>query len=504
MTGKRDKIAEEKDWRMRVFDSLSFPTLILNPDKTIMNVNQVFIEKFGPIEGIVGKKCYELFYKSDEPCIVHRCPLNQVIVDGKPRSLVMRSSFGGGRERWEDRVFSPILNEEGRVLYIMESIRDVTRLKILEKELRETKEFFEGVLQSSPSAIVAANRAGEILFMNWAAEDLFGYRMEEVLGKMNVEQVYTPGKAREIMRMLRDESVGEKGKIPPTKVNIIDSSGELIPVEMTAAIIYEGEEEVATMGIYNDLRERLAVERKLKETQNRLMHSEKMASLGQLAAGVAHELNNPLTGILLYLNMVLERLDAENEYREDLECVLEDANRCKNIIKDLLAYSRQAAPEKEVFQVNSLVEQGLSLIRDQKLFINMAVNRELSEDMMLIHADKNQLSQVIINVVINAIDAMERRGTLTFRTYRNKPARKVYVEIADTGSGIPEENVSKVFDPFYTTKGAGKGTGLGLSTAYGIVKENGGEISIKETGPEGTTFLIELPLFVPENGDQES
>ncbi|MGM0663247.1 MAG: ATP-binding protein [Thermodesulfobacteriota bacterium] len=501
MTGNHDKIAEEKDWRMRVFDSLSFPTLILHPDKTIMNVNQVFIEKFGPLEGIVGKKCYELFYESDEPCIVHRCPLTQVIEDGKPRSLVMRSTFGGDGERWEDRVFSPILDEEGRVLYIMESIRDVTRLKILERELRETKEFFEGVLQSSPSAIVAANRTGEILFMNWAAEDLFGYRMEEVLGKKNVEQVYTQGKAREIMRMLRDESIGGKGKMPPTKVDIIDASGELIPVEMTAAIIYEGEEEVATMGIYNDLRERLAVERKLKDTQNRLMHSEKMASLGQLAAGVAHELNNPLTGILLYLNMVLERLDSENDYREDLECVLEDANRCKNIIKDLLAYSRQAAPEKEVFQVNSLVEQGLGLIRDQKLFINMAVNKELSEDMMLIHADRNQLSQVIINVVINAIDAMERRGTLTFRTYRNKPARKVYVEISDTGCGIPEENISKVFDPFYTTKGAGKGTGLGLSTAYGIVKENGGEISIKKTGPEGTTFLIELPLFVPENAD---
>jgi two-component system, NtrC family, sensor kinase len=257
---------------------------------------------------------------------------------------------------------------------------------------------------------------------------------------------------------------------------------------------------VATMGIYNDLRERLAVERKLKDAQNRLVHSEKMASLGQLAAGVAHELNNPLTGILLYLNIVLERLDQASDYREDLECVLEDANRCKSIIKNLLAYSRQAAPEMEIFQLNSLVEQGLGLIRDQKLFINTAVKMDLSEDMMLIHADMNQLSQVIINLVMNAIDAMERRGTLTFRTYRDRGAKRAYVEISDTGSGIPEQNISKVFDPFFTTKGTGKGTGLGLSTAYGIVKENGGEISIKKTGPEGTTFLIELPLFIPENG----
>ena len=504
MAPDRDKIAEEKDWRIRVFDSLSFPTLILNPDKTIVNANQVFLEKFGSVGDIVGKKCYGLFYESDEPCSVAQCPLTKVLEDGKSRTVLMRTTFGGGKERWEDRVFSPILDEGGRVLYILESIRDVTRVKILERELRETKEFFEGVLQSSPSAIVAAQRTGEILFMNRAAEELFSYPVEQVLGKKNVEQVYAPGKAREIMRMLRDESQGGKGKLPPTKVEIIDAYGERIPVEMTAAIIYEGEEEVASMGIYNDLRERLSVERRLKEAQDRLVHSEKMASLGQLAAGVAHELNNPLTGIMLYLNMVLERLEGGSDYREDLECVLEDANRCKNIIKDLLAYSRQAAPEREVFQVNSLVEQGLGLIRDQKLFINTTVVRELSDEMMLIHADRNQLSQVIINVVINAIDAMERRGVLTFRTYRNKPARKVYVEISDTGSGISEENVSKVFDPFFTTKGMGKGTGLGLSTAYGIVKENGGEISVKETGPEGTTFLIELPLFVPEDGESEA
>jgi signal transduction histidine kinase len=299
------------------------------------------------------------------------------------------------------------------------------------------------------------------------------------------------------MRKLRDESIGGKGKLPPTKLEIISANGNEIPVELTAAIIYEGEEEVATMGIYNDLRSRLSVEKKLKEAQSQVAHSEKMASLGQLAAGVAHELNNPLTGILLYINMVLESIEKDNSYREDLEYVLEDANRCKNIIKNLLAYSRQAAPEREVFQANSLVEQGLGLIRDQKLFINIKVIKDMSEDMMLIHADKNQLSQVIINITLNAIAAMEEKGTLIFRTYRDKPLRKVYIEISDTGCGISDENRSKIFDPFFTTKGLGKGTGLGLSTAYGIVKENGGEISIKETSPLGTTFLLELPLCVP-------
>jgi signal transduction histidine kinase len=201
--------------------------------------------------------------------------------------------------------------------------------------------------------------------------------------------------------------------------------------------------------------------------------------------------------------MVLERLEEDSPFREDLEYVLEDTDRCKNIVKNLLAYSRQAAPNKEIFQVNSLVDQGLNLIRDQKLFMNIEVVKKMSGEMMLIHADKNQLIQVIINMVLNAIDAMEMKGTLTFHTYRDKPSHKVFLEISDTGSGIPEKNLNKVFDPFFTTKELGKGTGLGLSTAYGIVKENGGNISIKEPGPDGTTFLIELPLYVPSADDKD-
>jgi signal transduction histidine kinase len=267
---------------------------------------------------------------------------------------------------------------------------------------------------------------------------------------------------------------------------------------MTGAIIYDGEEEVATTGIFYDLREKIAGEKKLKEALIQINRSEKMASLGQLAAGIAHEINNPLTGILLYANLALERLDKANPLRKYLKSVIDGTERCKDIVKDLLAYSRQTSPAKETFQVNSLIEQSLTLIRDQKRFLNINLVKKMSDDVMLIRADKNQLIQVVINLMMNAIDAMDRKGTLTFRTYRNKPHKKVYIEVSDTGCGIPEENLSKVFDPFFTTKGPEKGTGLGLSTSYGIVKENGGSISIKETDPMGTTFLIEFPLYTPD------
>lgn len=498
----KEKSFDELDWRMRVFDSLSFPTLILRPDKLILFANQVFLETYKPKEQIIGKKCHEVFYSSDKACASEECPLNQVIETKRGSSILRKVVLEDGSERWEDRVFSAILDDDGETMYIMESVRDITSTKILEKELEETKKFFENLLHSSASAILAADRKGNLLFMNQAAEDLLGYSMEEVRSQVNVEALYPPGLAREIMRKLREESFGGKGKLPPTKISIVNSRNEHIPTEITAAIIYEGSHEVATMGIYNDLREKIAVENQLKETQKQLAQSEKMASMGQLAAGVAHEINNPLGGILLYANLAQESLDMKNPLYEDLGYVIEDANRCKEIVKNLLAYSRQTNPSKKIISITDLVEKSMILIRDPMMLNNIAIQKTLSDQMILINSDKEQLTQVIINLVLNAAAAMEGGGTLTLRTYRDSNRKKACLEVSDTGCGIPEENVERIFDPFFTTKEPGKGTGLGLSTGYGIIKENGGNISVKETGPKGTTFLVELPLYIP-SGEEE-
>lgn len=499
------KKQEEIDWRIRVFDSLSFPTLILKPDMVIISANETFLKAFHMhLEDVIGKTCHEIFYSSKEPCKADLCPFRDVLTEKKGKSILRRRKTETGLENWEDRVFSPILDDGGNIKYVMESIRDVTRVRSLEKALEETKEFLEKIIHSSPSAIIAADRAGNILLMNQAAENLFGYTFHEISRKKSIESIYPPGEARAIMKELRGESNGGKGKLPNRKTTIINSKMEEIPVEMTAAIIYEEGKEIATMGIYNDLREKLAVEKKLKETQAQLAQSEKMASMGQLAAGVAHEVNNPLTGILFNAGMVLESLPPDNPYKEKLKYIIEDVNRCKEIVKNLLVYSRQTNPARIISQLNMVVDQSLNLIRDQKLFGNVVVNKEMSEEMINIHADRNQIIQVIVNLVINACAAMEGEGILTLRTYRDKPRKKAFLEIIDSGCGIPPENLSKIFDPFFTTKEPGKGTGLGLSTSYGIIKEHGGDISVKETGPTGTTFLVELPLYVPSHDGGKS
>ena len=489
------------DWRVRVFDSLSFPTLIMTPDRKIVTANQIFLEKhFLNVDQVVGKACFEVFYRK-EICPNEVCPFDKVLTEKIGQTVIQRTTSLTGKFFWEDRVFSPILDDEGNVAYIMESVRDITRLKNLEHTLKETEAFLEKIIHASPVAIVVGDIYDNILLMNPAAEDLFEYSKREAVTTISMDKLCPPGKADELMRQLRDKNIGGRGRLLSTKTTIVNSKGEEIPVELNASIIYEDGEELAIVGIYKDLRQMIAIKETLKKVNAQIVQSEKMASLGRLAAGVAHEINNPLTGILLYANIAKDGLDESDPHRKELEYIIEDAERCSNIVNNLLTYSRQAHAAKKLQPVNSLVEESLTLIRDQKLFMNIKLVKELSEEEMFVKIDKNQMNQVVINLVMNAVDAMDKQGTLTLRTYRDKKKNKILFEISDTGSGIPKENIPKIFDPFFTTKGQGHGTGLGLSTVYGIVKENRGTISIKDTGAHGTTFLLKLP---EEKSDPEN
>lgn len=496
MASKPIEIVDQDDWKIKVFDSLSVPTLILKPSKIIVDANLNFLVKFGVRKAeVVGKTCHDFFYQSMEPCPLETCPLARVLEDRHGHSALRLVETGSGEEKWDNRVFSPILDATGEVRYVVECFHDITPIKTLERELSDARKFTQKIIQSSTSAMIAADRKGRILMMNPAAEELTGYSLKEAQEKVTAEDLYPPGQAKAVMKILRDERIGGKGKLHCTRISIVNADGEEVPVELTAAIIYEGEKEVATMSVLNDLREKLRHEERMKQMLLRTARAEKMASLGQLAAGVAHEINNPLTGIIFFSKFVQDTLEKDDPRYAHLAAIFEDAKRCGKIVKNLLTYSRQGSPGIEILHINTILEHGLNLIRDRKAFVDIRIKRELSEEMILIGGDRDQLGQVIVNLVMNAVDAMDRKGTLTLRTFRDKPAKKAYLEVCDTGRGIPLENLSSIFDPFFTTKEPGKGTGLGLSTAYGIIKENGGDIRVKETSSRGTTFTVEFPLY---------
>jgi two-component system NtrC family sensor kinase len=237
----------------------------------------------------------------------------------------------------------------------------------------------------------------------------------------------------------------------------------------------------------------------IMKAHDQLINAEKLASLGRMAAGVAHELNSPLTGIVTFAHLMLKRMPPENKTdREDLEVIIEQAERCSKIIKSLLGFSRKTSAEKAFVNINTLMESTISMLRNQAKFHNIKFSMQFDDAIPQISTDPNQLQQVFINLLINAADAMNERGQVIVATHMisDTVSEKRYVEIefTDTGPGIPEEHLGKVFEPFFTTKPVGKGTGLGLAVSYGIIKKHGGNIFVRSELGKGASFFVRLPV----------
>jgi PAS domain S-box-containing protein len=389
----------------------------------------------------------------------------------------------------------PIKNERGEIIGYQGINLDISERKRIENELREANEFFMNLIESSVDGIIAADMKGNIFIFNKGAETLTGYTAEEVIGKLHITKIYPEGVAKDIMKKLRSPEYGGVGKFIPTQLNVVNKFGEEIPIQLSAVLIYDGmSKEIASVGIFTDLRPRLMMEKKLQETHVQLVSSEKMASLGKLAAGIAHEINNPLGGILIYSSLMMEDLPEKDPKRGDLAQIVQEAKRCKEIVKSLLEFARQTEPKMEPTDINRAIIDGLFFLENQALFHNIQIIKKLDPFLSFVKGNAGQLKQVFMNIVVNAAEAIHGSGTLTITTFP-APARKtVLVEFTDTGEGIPEENLTRIFDPFFTTKDVGRGTGLGLATSYGIIEEHGGKISVKSKVGEGTTFTIELPI----------
>ncbi len=236
-----------------------------------------------------------------------------------------------------------------------------------------------------------------------------------------------------------------------------------------------------------------------EDTQKQIVQSEKLASLGKLAAGIAHEINNPLTGVLTYSSILLEELK-DTEHKDDLEVIVNETLRCRKIVREILNFARETRIEKERANVNQVIRDMLSILEKHVNFQNISIVKDFDDAVPDMEIDINQIKQVINNLSLNASDAMPDGGTLTIRTRFDAEQNAVVIDFSDTGLGISEENIGRIFDPFFTTKQTGKGTGLGLAVTYGIIKRHNGTITVKSSIGEGTTFTVVLP--VAQSGKQ--
>lgn len=230
----------------------------------------------------------------------------------------------------------------------------------------------------------------------------------------------------------------------------------------------------------------------LKKIHGQLFRSEKLASIGKLAAGVAHEINNPLTGILTNASLLLEDLKEGDSKRDDVQVIVNETIRCREIVKRLLDFARQTKPQKSLTNINSLIDNIVLLVRNQTSFRNVNIERYFADEIPEIMVDKDQIQQVFINLILNASDAMPNGGDIKILSRIIENGEYIEVRFADNGSGISEENKHKIFDPFFTTKE--NGTGLGLSITYGIVEQHGGTINLESELGKGTTFIVLLPI----------
>lgn len=236
--------------------------------------------------------------------------------------------------------------------------------------------------------------------------------------------------------------------------------------------------------------------RNLAEAQTQLYHSDKLASIGRLAAGVAHEINNPLTGVLTYSSFLLKRCKDDPEVKSDLEIIVRETKRCREIVKDLLEFARPISGDRKSVKINEVIERALNIVANQLNFKHIVVQKMLNDSLPEVRIDVGQIQQVFINLLVNAADAMgdEGGGISLFTSAVHLNGKKyVQIEVSDSGCGIPKENLSKIFEPFFSTKDQ-TGTGLGLSVVWSIIDKHQGTITVDSEIGKGTTFTIQLPV----------
>ncbi|BBO72334.1 hypothetical protein DSCA_62640 [Desulfosarcina alkanivorans] len=383
---------------------------------------------------------------------------------------------------------------QGKVLGYEGICVDQSQRQRMEREIKKAHDFLNNIIQSSPNAIMGTDMTGNIIIWNLGAEETLGYPASETIGAMNVKDLYPDDMARRVMRMMRSADYGGKGKLRSYPMTFMARDGHPVEGNLSANIIYdETGREMASVGIFVDLEEQLKMERELHNTQEQLLQSEKLAAMGRLTSQIAHELNNPLYGIMNTLELMKTEIPVGNKRRKLLDMSLSETVRVTDMLRKMLSFSKPDQEERTPVDINTILDEILLLHEKQLWEHSIKVVHRFADHLGKIMASKNQLRQVFLNLISNARDAMPEGGRLTVATEGDDYF--VHITVSDNGAGIKDEHLDLVFETFFTTKtDSVKGVGLGLSVCYGFIRDHGGDIKVDSCVGEGTTFTISLPV----------
>lgn len=356
---------------------------------------------------------------------------------------------------------------------------------------RRTGRMLSSVLDHTPDLVLTTNSAGEVTEFNFGAETLLGHRKNDVIGTAGSE-LFEEGGAELIQQVLSGATLDRQ------HCRLRRFDGDVADLELNLAPLKDDADRVVgVVCVGHDISE-------LKATQLQLLQAEKLSAIGEIISGVAHELNNPLSGVLGFSQLLMGRHEA-TPISADLEKIHDSALRCQKIVRNLLAFARGHAPTRKYLGVNGIIEKTLDLKRYRLQVNDIEVRTELEPGLPRTMLDFHRIQQVLLNLINNAEHAMngngDRPGRLFIRT--SSVSGAIRIEVTDNGTGMDSKTRERIFDPFFTTKEEGKGTGLGLSVSYGIVKEHGGRIQARSRKGEGTTFVIELPVLADESAPDE-
>ena len=466
-----------------LFDGIEEEIMIVRPDFTVVEVNRVFLKKCGLEKSqVIGKKCHEIAQTRGSPCATDpdRCPLNQAKAQWQ-KVEVEHKTVVDGESREFVRVIYP-LGKQGEIggEYFVEITRDLTDQKNLLRKALTSEQMFKAIVNTATDAILSIDAENRIILFNDAAERIFGYNREEVLGK-SLNLLVPPRYGdhyRHVRRFIETSTSSVMGKT--LHLTALRKDGEEFPIELGLSY-FELEGTVTFTAIIRDVSEQ-------KRLEQRLLRSERLAAVGEAVAHVAHEIKNPLMIIGGFSHQIRKYLQDEKAIQK-VDMILEEVERLERLVRELGDFTKEYQLLKRPARINSVIKDVLKIMAEAYPGEKYRFLGDLAPDIGEIYCDPDKLKQVFINILTNSIEAMEQGGTVMVAT-RGVPGG-VEIRISDEGSGIDEKDLLKIFEPFYTTRE--RGSGLGLAISYRIVEAHRGDIWAQSGQGRGATFIIRLP-----------